>query len=298
MLNQTPEEHFNEIFQNLFKLSLIDYKKMIINYLKEGDSWTVFNKEVLKLYDDEYNNFHKSNLKFIDLMRLFRKLKDRKDINKFNKAISSNKFEDELGLSPFAKSEFIKLYSQLTSLETMKIVHSENRYIVRDIFSIYYDKDKKHKIDILNLPIFHGSDSENIKKTKNKLEIILFPKPKKQNLYPLHLFGVEYSSREVATLVIFMQNFYNIKPKHKTDLVNIAYIIFGDINQDLQLNRKKNSSALNDFIRGDRLFTDYNFDETKKKIIKSLKYKGNTQFKSFISYIESQDLISFKNLIE
>ena len=295
------ELQFSDIKNKLFNLWLSAYKKKIITYLKEGDDSNFFDREISDFYNMQYNTVIKSNPKYPELKRIFIEIQDRKAIDKFNKAIRSGRFHDEINNKGISEDEFINLHAEITNIEDIKYVHIMNRDIVKSIFSIYYKSETRYRIDLKKLPIFNGRDNNNIQETENKLNKILHPQQKKQELYPLSLFDIQLTVREVATLIIFMCGHYNIKPQKKSHLLEIAYLIFGDINLELLMNTPTNNSSLYDFIvYGKGLFVKdkYKYATAKSKIIKAISYEENKKFILFKSYIENHDLNDFKRLIK
>jgi hypothetical protein len=296
-----PEKKFLEHKQELLKLQLNDYKKLVIEYLNDGIYWDYFYNETTELYSDKLKEFEEANGTYLYLLEVFKNIEGRYAIGAFNKVIGNDKFKQALINSKISEDEFIRLYATNKSIIDISSVHLKNKNNTSLIFNIYYNDDLKNRISILKLPIFLKEDSEKIVKTNNKLKNILYPQTKKQELYPLTLLGVEFTVREVATFIIFISNYYNIKPKHKSELLDIAYLVFGDINLELKSNITTNNSALYDFITyGKGLFVDgkYDYSVAKSKILEALSYKETTKFKRIKSYIRKNGLEEFKSLIK
>ena len=297
----SPEQKYLDKKKELLVLHILDYKKMVSRYLSEGIRHYDFDNDTKTSYEDELEKFNTDNSVYIDLLKIFNQLMRRYAKNSFNTSIKSEGFTDALLNTKLSEPAFVTYYATQKAIEEMMQVHRSNKNNTELIFSIFYNDDLKKKINILDLPIYRDEDYNEINRINIKLTNILHPKPKKQELYPLSLFGVKLTVREVATLIIFMKSHYNIKPDKKSDLLEIAYLVFGDINLELKLNTPTNNSALYDFITyGKGLFVDdkYDYSTAKSKIINALGYEETTKFKRFKSYIKKHDLKGFKSLIK
>ena len=295
------EDQYLERKRKLLESHLSDYKRIVVSYLKEGIEYSYFDKETNSHYATKLDDFNKANEKYIQLLNIFNQLKERFNKNPFNKVINGEDFKNHLSKHKFSKGDFITAYARHKAIEGIKYDHINNSACIKLIFEVYYDDKLKSKINIFDLPIFLKKDDHKIKETENKLHNILYPQPKVHELYPLILFNVEFTLRDVATLIILMSGYYNIRPKHKSELLDIARMIFGDISLEMIYNTPNNKSRLYDYIsQGKGLFIEnkYDYRKTKYKIYDTLSYEETNKFDRFKTYIKEKDLKGFKDLID
>ncbi|MCF6222896.1 MAG: hypothetical protein L3J34_04120 [Flavobacteriaceae bacterium] len=293
---QNFEENVNVFVEESFIIEKRNYSNIIKDHIKESFEYEIsFNKIEAAIY--KKLNDVKFNPVYKDLIYLLEKIKKDYGIDKFNKAIRSNEFQEELKAQNKTLDEFISIHKEYQAeFEVLKF-HHQNREIFKNYFMIKYNPELKDKIDYYDLNLHRGGRENDslANKEVERLHLILNP-PSKNKGKKLEKYGLNLSTKDVAVFMILFKDYYNIKFNSYVEFTELSRLFFDDLHLNIKDNEVKLGTSIKRYIKGKELLAgDFNFDTSQKKILEILL---DINLKDFKKYIKKVDLDKFKSLIK
>ena len=295
-MNQNFEENVSYFVEESFIKEKRNYRNTINDHIKEGLEFEYSFKKIevaiyKKLDGVKFNPVYK------DLVYLLEKIKENYGPEKFNKAINSEDFQEELIIQNLTVDEFINIHKEYQAeFEVLKF-HHQNREIFKRYFMIKYNNELKDKINYYDLNLYQGgrkNDSLVIKEVE-RLHLILDPPSKSKN-YKLEKFGIELTTKDVAVFMILFKTYYKLNISSYVEFVALSRLIFDDLHFNIKDSEAKLGTSIKRYIKCEGLLAgDFNFDTTQKKILEIL---SDINLKDFKKYIKKVDNDKFESLIK
>lgn len=294
-MKQNFEKMINEFVEESFKKEKLNYRNIIKDHIKEGLKFEKSNNKIdiaiyKKLDDVKFNQVYK------DLAYRLEKIQEDYGIDKFNKAIDSEEFQEELKIKNTTVDQFIHLHKEyLAEFEVLKF-HHQNREIYKRYFMIKYNPKLKDKIDYYDLNLYRGgreNDSLVINEVE-RLHLILNPPSKNRN-YKLEKYGTKLTTKDVAVFMILFKDYYKINFSSYVEFIELSRLFFDDLHFNFKDGDSKLGTSIKRYIRGEDLFAGkFDYEESKSEILKIL---SEIDLKSFEKYIKKTKINKFKSLI-
>ena len=294
-MEQNFKENVNYFIEESFIKEKQKYRNIIKDHIKEGfefeNSYHKIETAIYKKLDDvKFNPVYK------DLVYLLNKIEKGYGVDKFNKAIRSEEFEEELKIQNKTVDEFISIHKEYQAeFEVLKF-HHQNREIFKRYFMIKYNSKLKDKIDYYDLNLYRGgreNDSLVINEAE-RLHLILNPPSKSKN-YKLEKYGTKLSTKDVAVFMILFKDYYKISFSSYVEFIELSRLFFDDLHFNFKAGDAKLGTSIKRYIRGEDLFAGkFDYEESKNRILKIL---SEIDLKGFEKYIKKTKINKFKSLI-
>lgn len=294
-MEQNFEENVNYFIEVSFIKEKQNYRNIIKDHLKDGlefeNSYNKIETAIYKKLDDV-----KFNPIYNDLIYLLNKIKKGYAIDKFNKAIISEEFQEELNTQNKTLDEFISIHKEYQAeFEVLKF-HHQNSEIFKLYFMIKYNPKLKDKIDYYDLNLYRGgreNDSLVIKEVE-RLHLILHPPSKSKNS-KLEKYGTKLTTKDVAVFMILFKNYYKINFSSYVEFIELSRLFFDDLHINFKAGDAKLGTSIKRYIRGEDLFAGkFDYEESKNRILKIL---SEIDLKGFEKYVIITQIDKFKSLI-
>ena len=295
-MKQNFEENVNYFIEESFIKEKQKYRNIIKDHIKEGfefeNSYHKIETAIYKKLDDvKFNPVYK------DLIYLLEKIKKGYAIDKFNKAIDSEEFQEELKIKYTTVDQFIHIHKEYQAeFEVLKF-HHQNREIYKRYFMIKYNPKLKDKIDYYDLNLYRGgreNDSLVINEVE-RLHLILNPPSKNKN-YKLEKFGIELTTKDIAVFMILFKDYYKINLTSYLYFFALSRLFFDDLHFNFKAGDTKLGTSIKRYIKGEDLFAGkFDYQDSKNKILGIL---SEIDLKDFKKYVEIIQINKFKRLIK
>ena len=295
-MKQNIEEVVNEFVEESFKKEKINYRNIIKDHIKEGFK---FEKSYNKIEGDIYQKLNNKQFDsdYKDLVYSLEKTKDDYAIDKFNKAIYSEGFQEELKSKNKTLEEFIQLHKDYKKEFEVLVFHHQNREIFKNYFMIKYDDNIKNRISFNDLKLFRGGRENNsdVITEAERLNRILFP-PSKSKKYKLEKYGISLTTRDIAVFMTLFKTYYKINFNNYVEFIVLSRLIFDDLHYNILEGDSKLGTSIERYLNGKELFTSkFNFETSQKKILEVL---SDINLKDFKKYIKKVEIDKFESLIK
>jgi len=290
------EQKVKEFVEESFKKEKLNYRNIIKDHIKEGFKFEKsYNKIDIginrKLDDAKFESVYK------DLSNRLEKIQEDYGIDKFNKAITSEEFQEELKTKNTTEDQFINIHKEyLAEFEMLKF-HHQNREIFKKYFMIKYNPKLKDKIDYYDLNLYPGGrENDSLVNTEvERLHLILYPPSKSKN-YKLEKYGIELTTKDIAVFMILFKDYYKINLTSYVEFVALSRLIFDDLHFNFKAGDTKLGTSIKRYIKGEDLFAGkFDYQDSKNKILGIL---SEIDLKDFKKYVEIIQFNKFKRLIK
>jgi len=294
-VKQNYEEYVNYFVEESFKKEKINYRNIIKDHIKEGFK---FEKSYNKIEGDIYQKLNNKQFDsdYKDLVYSLEKTKDDCAVDKFNKAIYSEEFQEELKSKNQTLEEFIQLNKDYKKEFEVLVFHHQNREIFKNYFMIKYDDNIKNRISFNDLKLFRGDRENNsdVIAEAERLNRILFPPSKSKN-YKLEKYGISLTTRDIAVFMTLFKTYYKINFNNYAEFIVLSRLIFDDLHYNILAGDSKLGTSIERYLNGKELFTSkFNFETSKIKILEML---SDINLNDFKKYIKKTEIDMFESLI-
>lgn len=294
-MEQNFEENIILFVEESFKKEKINYHNIIKDHIKEGYK---YEKSYTKIEGDIYQKLNNKQFDsdYKDLANSLEKIKDDYAIDKFNKALYSEGFQEELKSKNKTLEEFIQLHKSHKKEFEVLVFHHQNREIFKRYFMIKYNNELKDKIDFYDLNLYRGGRENNslVINEAERLYLILNPPSKNKN-YKLEKIGIELTTKDIAVFMILFKAYYKLNISSYVEFVALSRLIFDDLHYNINSGDAKLGTSIKRYIKGEDLFLGkFNYNKSINKILEIL---SEIDLKDFKKYIKLTPINKFKSLI-
>ena len=288
------EKKVKEFVEESFRKEKLNYRNTIKNHIAEGFTFeksdniieTSINK---KLDDVKFDRVYK------DLSYSLRKIEEGYNKEEFDKAISSEEFQNELKIKNTTVDQFINIHKEYLAENEVLKFHHQNREIFKKYFMIKYNDKLKYKIDYNDLNLYRGGENEGFVNIEvERLGLILNP-PSKNKEYKLQKYGKGLTTRDVSVFMNLFKVYYKIDVSSDVEFVNITKLFFDDLHYNIEAGDSTLGTSIDRFLNGKELLSGkFNFEESKERILEIL---STTNLKDFKKYVEKVKTNKFESLV-
>lgn len=294
-MEQNFEENVNYFVEESFKKEKLNYRNIIKDHIKGGFEFEYSFKKIEAEIYKKLNDV-KFNPVYNDLIYLVNKIKKDYGIDKFNKAINSDEFQEELKIKNTTVDQFVNIHKEyLAEFEVLKF-HHQNREIFKRYFMIKYNPKLKDKIDYYDLNLYRGgreNDSLVIREVE-RLHLI-FNSSSKNKDYKLEKYGIELTTKDIAVFMILFKAYYKLNFSSYVEFIALSRLIFDDLHFNFKDGDAKHGTSIKRYIKGEDLFAGkFNYLESINKILEIL---SEIDLKDFKKYVKITEIDKFKRLI-